>query len=105
MLSFTITGLACQTRATFTSEVVADEVEATRAKLTPADRKLVEEQEFCVISDDERLGSMGAPIKLDIKGQAVFICCKGCRKKAEADPDKTLAKLDELKAKAKSEKQ
>ena len=81
-----------------------DEVAAERAKLDPADRALVEAQEWCVVSTDERLGSMGAPIKLDIKGQPVFVCCKGCKKKAEADPDKTLAKVAELKAKAKSEK-
>ena len=43
-----------------------DEVSAERAKLDPADRALVEAQEWCVISTDERLGSMGAPIKLDI---------------------------------------
>ena len=81
-----------------------DEVAAVRAKLDPADRALVEAQEWCVISIDERLGSMGAPIKLDIKGQTVFICCKGCKKKAEADPDRTLAKVAELKAKAKVER-
>ncbi len=81
-----------------------DQVAAERAKLDSADRALVEAQEWCVVSTDERLGAMGAPIKLDIKGQPVFVCCKGCKKKAEADPDKTLAKVAELKAKAKSEK-
>lgn len=81
-----------------------DEVVAVRGKLAPADRALVEAQEWCVVSHDQRLGSMGPPMKLDIKGQPVFICCKGCKRKAEADPDKTLAKVEELKAKAKSEK-
>ena len=82
----------------------ADEVAAARAKLSPEDRALVEAQEWCVVQTDERLGSMGVPIKLDIKGQPVFICCKGCQKKAERDPDATLAKLEELKAKAKAAK-
>jgi len=81
-----------------------DDVAAERAKLTPADRALVEAQEWCVISTEERLGSMGPPIKLDVKGRPVFVCCKGCKKKAEANPDRTLATLDELKAKARSEK-
>jgi outer membrane murein-binding lipoprotein Lpp len=81
-----------------------DDVAAERAKLDPADRALVESQEWCVVSTDERLGSMGPPLKLDIKGQSVFVCCKGCKKKAEADPDKTLAKVEELKAKAKAER-
>lgn len=79
-----------------------DDVNTERAKLSSEDRSLVEAQEWCVVSNDERLGSMGAPIKLMIKGQPVFLCCKGCQKKAEADPDKTLAKLDELKTKKKT---
>ena len=77
------------------------EIREERAKLSPEDRALVAAQEWCVIQNDERLGSMGPPIKLTIKGQPVFICCGGCRKKAEANPDKTLAKVEELKAKKK----
>ena len=82
----------------------ADEVAVERAKLAPADRALVEAQEWCAVNSSERLGSMGAPVKLDIKGQPVFICCAGCQRKAETDPDKTLAKVEELKAKAKGGK-
>ena len=78
-----------------------DEVAAERAKLSPDDLALVEAQEWCVISTEERLGAMGPPLKLDIKGKPVFICCKGCKRKAEADPDATLAKVEELKAKKK----
>jgi len=85
-------------------ETKPDDVAVERAKLSPADRALVEAQEWCVVSTDERLGSMGPPLKLDIKGQPVFVCCKGCKRKAEADPDKTLAKVAELKAKAKAER-
>ena len=77
-----------------------DEVALERANLSPEDRKLVEAQEWCVISSEKKLGSMGAPIKLDIKGQPVFVCCAGCKRKAQADPDATLAKVAELKAKA-----
>lgn len=79
------------------------EIAKERAKLSPEDRALVEAQEWCVVSSEERLGSMGAPIKLDIEGQPVFICCKGCQKKALADPAKTLATLRELKAKKKEQ--
>jgi hypothetical protein len=86
------------------SQTSSDDVSAERAKLSPEDSTLVEAQEWCVINSDERLGSMGPPLKLDIKGQPVFVCCKGCKKKAEADPDKTLAKVEELKAKAKAER-
>jgi hypothetical protein len=84
-------------------EKAKEKVEAERSKLTPEDRTLVDAQEWCVVSTDERLGSMGPPVKLDIKGQPVFICCKGCKAKAEADPDRTLATLADLK-KAKAQK-
>jgi len=43
---------------------------------------------------------MGAPIKLMVKDQPVFICCKGCKDEALAHPDKTLAKVETLKKKA-----
>ncbi len=76
-----------------------DEVAAERAKLSPEDRAVVDAQEWCVVSTDERLGAMGPPVKLDIKGRPVFVCCKSCKRKAEADPDKTLATVAELKAK------
>lgn len=79
-------------------DVPLDKVGVQRGKLSTDDRKLVEAQEWCVISN-ERLGTMGPPIKLDIKGQPVFICCAGCKDKAERDPDQTLATLEELKAK------
>jgi hypothetical protein len=77
----------------------ADEVAAERAKLSPEDRALVEAQEWCVMQEDERLGSMGPPIKLEVKGKTVFVCCGGCKKEALANPDATLAKLEALKAK------
>lgn len=77
------------------------EIKTERAKLSPEDRELVDAQEWCSVTE-ERLGSMGAPIKLTIKDKAVFICCAGCKKKAEADPDKTLAKVEELKARKKA---
>jgi hypothetical protein len=45
-----------------------------------------------------RLGSMGTPVKVVISGKPVFLCCEGCREKALADPDGTLAKAEKLKA-------
>jgi hypothetical protein len=49
------------------------------------DRKLAEEQKFCAIENDNRLGSMGTPVKVMVKDQPVFLCCKGCQKKALSD--------------------
>jgi hypothetical protein len=68
-------------------------------KLDPEDRKLAEAQEWCAVENENPLGSMGKPLKIMVKGQPVFLCCMSCKKRAEADPDKTLAKVEELKAK------
>jgi hypothetical protein len=76
------------------------EIKENIDKLDPADRKLALAQKFCAIEDENRLGVMGKPIKLMVKGKPVFICCGGCRKAAMAEPDKTLAKVEELKKKA-----
>jgi hypothetical protein len=78
------------------------DVRAERAKLSPEDQRLVAAQEFCAVSTDERLGAMGPPVKVVVKGQPVFLCCKGCEKKALANPDQTLATVEELKAKVKA---
>jgi uncharacterized protein (TIGR03000 family) len=71
----------------------------TLAELPPEDRKLAEQQQFCPIQPANQLGAMGTPVKVMLKGQPVFLCCKDCVEKARKEPDKTLAKLKELKAK------
>ena len=85
-------------RAGTPAEKDAD-IKANLAKLSPEDRKLAEEQKFCVVKNDVPLGAMGVPLKIMVKGQPVLLCCKDCIKEAQADPDKTLAKVKELKAK------
>lgn len=85
--------------AVTTAPETKDPVAEERAKLSPDDRASVEAQEWCVVSNEGRLGAMGAPIKLMMGGKPVFVCCEGCVKTAEKDPDATLAKLAELKAK------
>lgn len=75
-------------------------IQANLAKLSPEDRILAEAQRWCAVEDDHRLGSMGVPAIVLVKGQPVFLCCKGCKEEALADPDKTLAKVKELKEKA-----
>jgi hypothetical protein len=77
-----------------------DGTKANLAKLSAADRQLAGEQKLCPITE-EVLGDprMGPPVKVMIEDQPVLRCCKSCRKKALADPDKTLAKVNELKAK------
>jgi hypothetical protein len=75
------------------------QVRAALAKLSPEDRKLAEAQKYCAVEEDNRLGSMGTPVRVVIKGEPVFLCCKGCRKEAEKDPDATLAKVRQLRKK------
>jgi hypothetical protein len=79
-----------------TPEDESANLSAALAQLTPEDRKVAEAQKFCPILEQNRLGSMGPPVKLSIDGQVVFLCCKGCKKGALANPKKTLAKVAEL---------
>jgi Cu(I)/Ag(I) efflux system membrane fusion protein len=73
-------------------------VKASLARLSSADRALAEEQEFCVVLANSRLGSMGVPIKLLVQGRPVFVCCRSCVKQARDNAEKTLRRLDERKA-------
>jgi RND family efflux transporter MFP subunit len=66
------------------------------AQLSPSDRSLAEAQKICPVTD-EPLGSMGVPIKVMIKDQPVFVCCKGCDEEALEKPDETLKKVDQFK--------
>jgi membrane fusion protein, copper/silver efflux system len=79
------------------------DIAAALASLSTEDRLAVETQKFCPVLRDSRLGSMGAPIKLMVDGQPVFVCCDGCTKRALAQPTKTLAIVNELKAQGSSE--
>jgi hypothetical protein len=78
-------------------------VKANLAKLGEQDRRLAEAQKYCPVMQDRRLGSMGKPFKLMLKGRPVFLCCDGCEDEAKAEPDSTLAAVEKLKAKAKAE--
>ena len=63
------------------------------AKLSEADRASAEKQHICPVTG-EMLGTMGQPIKLTVNDHDVWICCDGCRKSIESNPDKYLAKLN-----------
>jgi Cu(I)/Ag(I) efflux system membrane fusion protein len=70
------------------------DIRAALAKLAPEDRRLAEAQRFCAVQEENRLGSMGPPVKVMLKGQSVFLCCRGCEKSSLADPDATLNKAE-----------
>ncbi|HEY7153127.1 MAG TPA: efflux RND transporter periplasmic adaptor subunit [Gemmataceae bacterium] len=80
------------------------EIRANLAKLKAADRRLAEEQRFCPVQPDTRLGEMGVPVILEIKDRKVFLCCKNCKKDALKDVDQTLIQVEKLKAKTRSRK-
>lgn len=69
-----------------------DKMKAELAKLSPEDAAAVEKQHVCPVTD-EMLGSMGAPMEVDVDGTQVWICCAGCKDKLLESPDKYLAKL------------
>ena len=72
---------------------------ADPAKLSAEDRKLAEKQGVCPVSG-EKLGSMGEPYKVVVKGRTVFLCCEGCKRDdLLANPDKYLAKLSAAESK------
>lgn len=77
------------------------EIAAELAKLSPEDRMLAEQQRFCAVLGESRLGSMGPPVKLKLGSETVFLCCEGCDQSALHDPQGTLAKLKLLKTKTK----
>lgn len=74
-----------------TTEELA-EIRDKLGRLIEEDRKLAETQKVCPVTG-ERLGSMGVPSKLMLQGKPVFVCCKTCVKKAQADPAGVLKKL------------
>jgi hypothetical protein len=69
-----------------------DKMKAELAKLSAEDAASAEKQHVCPVSG-KMLGTMGAPIKVDVKGTQVWICCEGCREELLANADTYLEKL------------
>ncbi len=83
-------------------ELTESELEEIRIALEPLseeDRKLAEAQVICPITVI-RLGSMGmgTPVKVDVNGTPVFICCEGCRSELLANPEKSFKILKDYAA-------
>jgi Cu(I)/Ag(I) efflux system membrane fusion protein len=84
-------------RAT-TPEDPEAKITAALAKLPPDDRQLAEQQRTCPVLKDSRLGSMGVPVKLNLAGETVFLCCSGCKGQATASPEQTASRAKELRS-------
>ena len=63
------------------------------AQLSPEDQESAKAQKICPVTD-EPLGSMGTPIKVEVKDKTVWVCCKGCVQSVQENPDKYLAKVE-----------
>lgn len=90
-------GALADPKATLAAVEKLKKVTAALAKLKEKDRPVAEQQRFCPVMEESRLGSMGTPVRIEIKGQPVFLCCEACRDEALSDPQATLKKAEELK--------
>lgn len=73
-------------------EKMSETILAALSKLPPAERSRAEQQRICPVTMMS-LGSMGAPAKVDVNGEMVFICCEGCRESLLEHPKQYLEKL------------
>lgn len=69
-----------------------EKIKKNLALLSDEDRAAAEKQKICPVTKST-LGSHGQPIKLDVEGQSVFICCAGCKDPLLKEPAKYLANL------------
>lgn len=58
-------------------------------------------QRTCPVMDEE-LGAHGTPIPVTVRGQTIYVCCKGCVRRVQADPDRYLAMVAEERARLKA---
>jgi YHS domain-containing protein len=76
-----------------TSTDADDSVAEGLAELPEADRAVALKQAVCPVSGD-KLGSMGAPLKVTLEGRDVFLCCPGCEEELRKNPEKYLAQIE-----------
>jgi len=90
-VTFQVTGLTDpgEPTATFTVPFsLAEKATITLGKVTKADEKAIAAQRVCPVSGEELGGEMGQPIKVSRGDSVIFLCCKNCLQKVQADPDK-----------------
>ena len=71
-------------------------IAATLAKLSASDREQAKSQRFCPLMVRTRLGADGKPIKVEVAGESIFVCCKGCADDAKDGGEATLKKVRKL---------
>jgi hypothetical protein len=66
-----------------------EEIESALKQLAPEEERLARQQRVCPVTKFP-LGSMGKPVRMEVEGRIVFLCCKGCEKSLLKDPAKYL---------------
>ncbi len=92
-VGFKVEGLPepAETTATFTVPfAVPTGGELLVVKATKADAKAVAAMKTCPVSKED-LDSMGGALKVSRGEKSTFICCKGCLKEIQANPEKFLS--------------
>ena len=95
-VAFQVSGLPDpgEPTATFTVPfTLGDDSSITVGKVTKADEKAIAAQRVCPVSGEELGGEMGPPVKVTRGGHSIYLCCKNCLKKVQADPDKFFSAL------------
>jgi hypothetical protein len=72
------------------------DISANLARLGPEDQQLAMQQKYCPMMDGVRLGEMGRPRKVTVKGVSVFVCCENCVRAALEDPEAAITRITEL---------
>jgi Cu(I)/Ag(I) efflux system membrane fusion protein len=67
--------------------------------LSPADREAIARQKICPVTGAP-LDSMGGPVRVEVAGRTVFLCCEHCEAPLRKAPEKYLPRLAGTDAKA-----
>jgi YHS domain-containing protein len=62
------------------------------ADATAADAAEIRRQRECPVSH-EPLGQRGAPVKITVPGQVLFVCCRACASQVQQQPERYLAQV------------
>lgn len=72
-----------------TRPAAPDATASALESLSPGDREQARRQGPCPVTR-KPLGSMGVPVRVEINGRVVFLCCSGCEDRLRSDPARYL---------------
>ena len=67
------------------------------ARASDQDRAAIQAQGFCPVMN-KPLGGHGVPWKMSVDGNEIFVCCAGCIRKVQEDPQRYLARARDSKS-------